>query len=88
MVGGNMFSVPAIGQQHETKIETQTLEVLSKTRIGVIDVESVLRRSLVWQDFLNKVDAKRVAAQKDIVKRQALLEREGQSISVERTNMS
>ena len=89
-VGGGMsvaFAQQA-GQQNETDIENQQLAIPDVSRIGIIDVEGVLRRSLVWADFLEKVEARRAKAQGNIVKRQTALEVEGKELTQARATLS
>ena len=76
------------GQQSETRVENPSLAIPAVSRIGIIDIEAVLRRSLVWADFLNKVETRRANAQQDIVKRQTQLEREGKELTENRTQLA
>ena len=94
VVGGAVGGVVPVafaqqqGQQNETDIEKQQLAIPNVSRIGIIDVEAVLRRSLVWADFLEKVETRRAKAQGDIVKRQTALELEGKELTQVRATLS
>ena len=83
--GVSAFAQQLGGQQNETNVEKQPLAIPlaipSISRIGIIDIEMVLRRSLVWQDFMNKVESRRAKAQSDVVKRQTALELEGKELT-------
>ena len=78
----------AFGQQNETVVENQPLAIPNVSRIGIIDIEMVLRQSLVWQDFLNKIESRRAKAQGDIVKRQTALELEGKELTQGRATLA
>ena len=85
------FSLPTVqvfSQQNETKIEVKDHKKIPIARIGVVNVEQVLRNSLVWQDLENRVEQRRAKVQKDITKEQQALESEGNRLKALQESLS
>lgn len=82
-----VITPPAWGQQNETKIETESVKKSPETRVGVVNIEQVLRNSLVWQDLLNRFEKRRAVLQQDIERRQSILEQQGKDLKAKETKM-